>query len=70
MVSKLQRVTHLLWVLFVLENRYFTNRQTAGNNQEHVGGGARVANEAKPLMNSHGEEEDDENEQYQMGMRK
>ncbi|XP_013696277.3 cation/H(+) antiporter 21-like [Brassica napus] len=45
-------------------------RQTAGNNQEHVGCGAKVANEAKPLMNSHGEEEDDENEQYQMGMRK
>lgn len=43
---------------------------SASNNQEHVEGRAKNARESRPFINSHVEEEDDEEEQYQMGMRK
>ncbi|KAL0740675.1 hypothetical protein Bca4012_082188 [Brassica carinata] len=56
--------------VLVIQQYSAANRQTAGNNKEHVGGGAKVANEEKPFMNSNAEKEDDENEQYQMGMPK
>ncbi|XP_018482292.1 cation/H(+) antiporter 21-like [Raphanus sativus] len=56
--------------VLVIQQYSAANRQTEGNNQEHVCGGAKVSNEAKPFVNSDAEEEDDENEQYQMGMRK
>ncbi|KAF8086966.1 hypothetical protein N665_0607s0026 [Sinapis alba] len=52
--------------VLVIQQYSAANSQTAGNNQEQVGGGAKVANETKPFA----EEDDDENEQYQMGMRK
>ncbi|KAJ4903397.1 hypothetical protein Rs2_17348 [Raphanus sativus] len=53
--------------VLVIQQYSAANRKTSENHQEHVKGGVKTANEAK--MNSH-EEEDDEDEQFQMGMRK
>ncbi|ESQ51778.1 hypothetical protein EUTSA_v10016242mg [Eutrema salsugineum] len=57
--------------VLVIQQYSAANRQTGGNNQENVEGGkAKNAHEAKPFMNSHAEEDGEEDEQYQMGMRK
>ena len=53
--------------VLVIQQYSAANRQTSEDHQVHVKGGAKTANEEK--INTH-EEEDDEDEQYQMGMRK
>ncbi|CAH8382038.1 unnamed protein product [Eruca vesicaria subsp. sativa] len=56
--------------VLVIQQFSAATRQTAAKNQEHAGGGDNISNEATPFMNSHAEDEDDEDVQYQMGMRK